>query len=313
MTGSAGVIGAIIFHKLLRAVLTVLLIASVTFLVLRITGDPALVMLPTDSAVEAIEQFRAMKGLDRPLLVQYAQYVGRIFVGDFGYSFQNGMPALAVAMEKVAPTLLVTGTGFVLMLIVGVPLGVIGAVRENRLIDRMIIFLTVLGHSIPSYIIGLGFILLFGVVLKALPTNGTDSLWHAVLPIATYAVYGTSLVTRFVRASVIEVLDQPFVRTARSVGFRGWRLMVRHVLPNAAIPAVTMLGFVVGGLIGGSVLIESIFGYSGLGRLLTVSVQMRDIPVVQAILFMTAVTMIASNLIVDILIVALDPRARRNQ
>lgn len=293
-----------------RAALTLWFVVSFTFVVLRLSGDSALVMLPSDASAEAIQQFRALKGLDRSFLVQYLDYVGSMFAGDFGRSFLDGRPAITVVMEKVPKTLAVGGLGLALMLLIGAPLGLLAALKRNSLVDRGTIVFAVIGHSVPSYVIGLILIGIFAVSLRLLPSTGSETAAHAILPIVTFGIYGGAVIARFVRSSVLEVVEQPHVRTALAKGISRQAIILRHVLPNAAIPVVTILGFLIGGLIGGSVLIETVFGWSGVGRLLATSVANRDLPVVQTILFSLATTMIAANLAVDVINSWLDPRAR---
>lgn len=296
--------------KTARAAITIWIVVSFTFVVLRLSGDPALIMLPSDASAEAIEQFRSARGLDQPFIVQYINYVGSLLAGDFGRSFLDGRSAAAIVMERIPKTLQLTGFGLLLILTVGVPLGLAAALKRNTAVDRTAIIFAVIGHSVPSYIIGLMLISIFAVRFRLLPSNGSETALHAILPVATFGIYGGAVIARFVRSSVLEVIEQPHVRTALAKGL-SWRLVVlRHVLPNAAIPTLTILGFLVGGMIAGSVLVETIFGWSGLGRLLATSVANRDLPVVQAILFLVTATMVASNLIVDLANGWLDPRAR---
>lgn len=301
---------SLLLIKSARATLTLWFVVSFTFVVLRLSGDPALAMLPSDASTEAIQQFRALKGLDRSFALQYLDYVGSIFTGDFGRSFLDGRPAADVIMEKVPKTLAVGGLGLALMLVIGAPLGLLAALRRNSLVDRGTIVFAVIGHSVPSYVIGLILIAIFAVHLRLLPSNGSDTAAHAILPIVTFGLYGGAVIARFVRSSVLEVIGQPHVRTALAKGISRRATILRHVLPNAAIPVVTIFGFLVGGLIGGSVLIETVFGWSGVGRLLATSVANRDLPVVQTILFLLATTMIAANLAVDLINGWLDPRAQ---
>ncbi|MCR8549187.1 ABC transporter permease [Salipiger sp. P9] len=296
--------------RLLRAVITVLAVMTFAFVVLRMSGDPAEVLLGPDVPQTVIDAFRKQWGLDAPLWQQYLSYIGAIFSGDFGLSMRDRSPAIQLVMERVPATLQLTIPALLLKLGIGIPAGVYAALHRDSAVDRGVIFLAILGFTIPSFVMGLVLVLIFAVTLGVLPSGGFGSWQHAILPAITISIGGIGILARFSRSAMTEVLGQPYIRTASAKGVK-WRDVVRgHALPNAAVPIVTIVGFMVGSLIAGAVVVETIFSWPGIGRLLIVSVSNRDLAVVQCILLLIAAVMVVSNLIVDLLYGWLDPRLR---
>ncbi len=299
-----------ILSRLARAALTLLLVVSFAFVVLRMSGDPAMIMLGPDAPQDAIDRFRAAWGLDVPLWQQYLAYIKQVASLDFGVSMRDRAPALDLVVERIPATLALTVPALILKIAIGIPAGVYAALHRQSAVDRGVIMLSVLGFTIPSFVLGLVLVLVFSVQMDWLPSGGQDGWRHAILPIATMAVGGIGLLARFSRSAMIEVLDQPHIRTAMAKGL-SWRAVVwRHALPNAAVPIVTLIGFMLGSLIAGAVVIESIFSWPGIGRLIVVSVGNRDLAVVQCLLLVIASTMIVANLLVDFTYGLLDPRLR---
>ena len=296
--------------RLGRALLTITLVVTFAFVVLRLSGDPAMLILNVDAPAEAIAAFRQAWGLDRPLWVQYLSYVGNILQGDLGQSMRDGRPAAALVWERVPATLALTVPALLIKVGVGIPAGVQAALHRGSLTDRLVMAAAVAGFTIPSFVLGLVLVLVFAVRLGWLPSGGQDSPLSAVLPVVTLGVGGAAVLARFTRSAMLEVLDQPYIRTALAKGVP-WRAVVRgHALPNAAIPTVTIVGFMVGSLIAGAVVVESVFSWPGVGRLLVVAVSNRDLAVVQCILLLVAATMVGANLLVDLAYGLLDPRLR---
>ena len=294
--------------RLGRALLTITLVVTFAFVVLRLSGDPAMLILNVDAPAEAIAAFRQAWGLDRPLWVQYLSYVGNILQGDLGQSMRDGRPAAALVWERVPATLALTVPALLIKVGVGIPAGVQAALHRGSLTDRLVMAAAVAGFTIPSFVLGL--VLVFAVRLGWLPSGGQDSPLSAVLPVVTLGVGGAAVLARFTRSAMLEVLGQPYIRTALAKGVP-WRAVVRgHALPNAAIPTVTIVGFMVGSLIAGAVVVESVFSWPGVGRLLVVAVSNRDLAVVQCILLLVAATMVGANLLVDLAYGLLDPRLR---
>jgi peptide/nickel transport system permease protein len=297
--------------RVLRAALTVLLVVSFAFIVLRASGDPALMVLGPDAPPSAIAAFRTEYGLDRPLLVQYLRYFIAMAHGDFGQSLRDGRPALAVVAERIPATLALTIPALLLKLGLGIPAGVYAALHRNGPIDRGVMALSVAGFTVPSFVLGLVLVLIFAVQLGWFPAGGADTGSSIILPVLTLGLGGAGILARFTRSAMLEVLGQPYIRTASAKGVP-WRAVVRgHALPNAAIPTVTIVGFMMGSLIAGAVVVENVFSWPGIGRLLVIAVANRDLAVVECILLLVALTMTGANLLVDLLYGALDPRLRR--
>ncbi|PHK95250.1 ABC transporter permease [Pseudoroseomonas rhizosphaerae] len=296
--------------RLGRSLLTLVLVVTFAFVVLRLSGDPALLIMSADAPPEAVAAFRRAWGLDDPLWVQYVRYFGAIFHGDLGNSMRDGRGALELVGERIPATLALTVPALLIKLCLGIPAGIYAALHRNSLADRAVMLLAVAGFTVPSFVLGLLLVLLFAVQLGWLPSGGQESWRHAILPVITLGLGGAAVLARFTRSAMLEVLGQPYMRTALAKGVP-WRVAVRgHALPNAAIPTVTIVGFMIGSLLAGAVVVESVFSWPGVGRLLVVAVANRDLAVVQAILLLVAATMITANLVVDLLYGVLDPRLR---
>ncbi|WP_085035038.1 ABC transporter permease [Ensifer aridi] len=296
--------------RLLRAVMTILAVVTFAFVVLRMSGDPAQVMLGPDVPQDALDAFRRTWGLDQPLWVQYLAYIKSIFTGDFGVSMRDKASALHLVLERVPATLQLTVPALILKLLIGIPAGVYAALHRQSFADRGVIMLAIMGFTIPSFVMGLVLVLVFSVLLGVLPSGGQNTWVHGILPTITMSIGGIGILARFSRSAMIEVMGQPYIRTASAKGLK-WRDVIwSHALPNAAVPIVTIVGFMVGSLIAGAVVVESIFSWPGIGRLLVVSVSNRDLAVVQCILLVIAAAMVVSNLVVDLLYGWLDPRLR---
>jgi len=296
--------------RLGRALLTITMVVSFAFVVLRLSGDPAMLMLSAEAPAEAIAAFRHAWGLDQPLWMQFIDYCANILHGDLGQSMRDGRPAAALVWERVPATLVLTVPALLIKVGVGVPAGIQAALHRDSWMDRLVMAAAVAGFTVPSFVLGLVLVLVFSVQLGWLPSGGQDSWLSPILPVITLGVGGAAILARFTRSAMLEVLGQPYIRTASAKGVP-WRAVVRgHALPNAAIPTVTIIGFMVGSLIAGAVVVESVFSWPGVGRLLVVAVSNRDLAVVQCILLLVAVTMVTANLAVDLLYGALDPRLR---
>ncbi|WP_426955029.1 ABC transporter permease [Muricoccus radiodurans] len=296
--------------RLARALLTMVLVVTFAFVVLRLSGDPALLIMSADAPPEAIAAFRRAWGLDDPIWQQYLRYFTAIFRGDLGQSMRDGRPAIELVAERIPATLALTLPALAIKLGLGIPAGVYAALHRNSFADRAVMLLAVAGFTVPSFVLGLVLVLVFAVQLGWLPSGGQESWRHAILPVITLGIGGAAVLARFTRSAMLEVLGQPYMRTALAKGVP-WSVAVRrHALPNAAIPTVTIVGFMVGSLLAGAVVVESVFSWPGVGRLLVVAVANRDLAVVQCILLLVAATMVTANLVVDLLYGALDPRLR---
>ena len=293
-----------------RAALTVALVVTFAFIVLRLSGDPALIIMSVDAPPEAIAAFRKAWGLDDPIWLQYLHYFTAIGQGELGQSMRDGRPALQLVLERIPATLALTLPALALKLGIGIPAGIHAALHRDSLIDRAVMVTAVAGFTVPSFVLGLVLVLVFSVQLGWLPSGGQESWRHAILPVLTLGIGGAAVLARFTRSAMLEVLGQPYIRTASAKGVPWARVVRGHALPNAAIPTVTIVGFMVGSLIAGAVVVESVFSWPGVGRLLVVAVANRDLAVVQCILLLVAVTMVSSNLNVDLLYGVMDPRLR---
>ncbi len=298
--------------RLLRAALTIAMVVTFAFVVLRLSGDPAQIIMGADAPPEAVEAFRAAWGLDQPLWLQYIHYFGAILQGDLGRSMRDGRDAIVLVAERIPATLSLTVPALLIKLALGIPAGIYAALHRNSLIDRVVMVAAVAGFTVPSFVLGLVLVLVFAVQLGWLPSGGQESWRHAILPVVTLGVGGAAVLARFTRSAMLEVLGQPYIRTASAKGVPWRKVVWTHALPNAAIPTVTILGFMLGSLIAGAVVVESVFSWPGVGRLLVVAVGNRDLAVVQCVLLLVAATMVVANLLVDLLYGLLDPRLRQS-
>lgn len=294
----------------LRTLLTLWVVVTAVFLAFRLAGDPLTVLLPEDTA-QVVRDFYIEKwGLDAPLSEQYLRYFLSIAQGNLGQSFINGRSVSAVIAAELPNTLLLGGAALLLALLLGVTAGVIAALRRNTPLDRATMFVSVLAYSLPDYLLGILLILIFALELRWLPTSGNESWRHMILPLVTLSASSAARIARFTRSAVLEVRAELYLATARAKGLPERAIILRHTLRNAAIPIVTVLGFQLGFLVGGAVVVETVFAWPGIGRLLVSSVAMRDLPVVQAVTLLIAAGVTLANLLMDVAYGVLDPRIR---
>lgn len=302
-----------VVSRLLRAFATIAAVVTFAFVILRLSGDPAVLILSPDAPPEAIAAFRQAWGLDLPIWEQYLRYFAQVFAGDLGQSMRDGRPAIQLVLERVPATLALTIPAFAFKLTVGIPAGIYAALHRNTLADRLTMLASVAGFTVPSFVLALVLVLVFSVQLGWLPSGGQDSWRHAILPVLTLGLAGAAVIARFTRSAMLEVLGQPYIRAASAKGLP-WRRVIReHALPNAAIPIITVVGFLVGTLMAGAVVVESVFSWPGVGRLLVVAVANRDLAIVQTILIFIALSMVVANLLVDLAYGWVDPRLRTRQ
>ncbi len=297
-----------ILIKILRSLFTLWIVVTAVFFVLRASGDPLYSIFSLGTPEATLDVFRVKWGIDKSMFQQYLIYVADIFSGDFGTSFFDGREAWDIVMERLPKTLLLGGTTFVVSVIAGVVLGALAALNRGTLWDRGIMTAAVASFSMPSYFLALLLILFFSLELRWLPTAGASTWQHLILPATTLGLTLSGSIARFTRSAMLEVLRQSYMRTAKAKGAPKFRQIAWHALPNAAIPTVTVIGFQLGWLIGGSVVIETVFSWPGAGRLFITAVGVRDFAVVQLFILMVASTVITANLLVDILYGYLDPR-----
>lgn len=297
-------------RRLLQLIPVLLAISAITFLITRLTGDPSTLLLPLDAPEEAREALRAQLGLDQPIWVQYWRFLGDAVQGDFGVSFRYRQPALEIVLERIPATLQLAGAAITVAVVLGIPMGILAALRHGTWIDTIVQFGSFVGQATPTFYTGLLALVFVAVNVDWIPTGGREpgSLAHLLLPALTLAPFMIAIIARFTRSSVLDVMGRDFVRTARSKGIRDSRVTFVHILRNALLPVITVIGLQVGALLGGAVITEVVFGWPGIGRLAVTSVLQRDFPVVQAIVMLTAVAFVVVNQIVDVLYGVLDPR-----
>jgi ABC-type dipeptide/oligopeptide/nickel transport system permease component len=294
--------------RLAYSVVVIFGVVVVVFAIMRLTGDPAALLLPLGFTQDDLQQVRREMDLDQPLHVQLAKYLSRAARGNFGQSLRYHDSAIRLVLERAPATLWLTAGAMVVMGLVALPLGILAASRRDSLLDAAASAVALTGQAMPTFWLGIIFILVFGLRLRWLPTSGSGTVWHLVMPSIALGAFSAGLTTRLVRSSLLEVLSQHYVRTARSKGLSERLVIFRHALRNAAIPVVTIAGLQLGTLLGGAIVTETVFGYPGMARLAVEAVFYRDFPVVQAFVVVTAVVMVGINVLVDVCYVVLDPR-----
>jgi ABC-type dipeptide/oligopeptide/nickel transport system permease component len=320
----------LLVRRLLRGLLVVAGVTVITFTTLHLGGDPTYLYVSEHASDAEIAATRAKLGFDRPLAVQYGRFASGLMHGDLGDSLTYHAPALGIVLERFPATLELTVCAMAVALVAGVPLGVLAALNRGRPLDGAIMLVAMLGQSIPSFWLGIVLLLTVGLAWGWLPISGRVPLldpllsgdlataaanfgqaWrYLVMPSLTIAVFSLARTARLVRSSMLEVLSQDYVRTARAKGLTEYRIIVHHALRNAWLPVVTMLGLEFGFLLGGVVVVETVFSWPGVGRLVFNAINHRDIPLVQAAVIVFSGVFVGLNLLVDLLYVRLDPRIR---
>ncbi|MCC7107138.1 MAG: ABC transporter permease [Chloroflexi bacterium] len=302
--------GRYIVRRLLYSVFVVLGASSLVFALTFLSGDPVRLFLGMDATPEQVERVRHQLGYDRPIYVQYVDFVGRAVRGDFGASLQYNQPAMQLVLQQFPASLQLAVVALAVTLLISTPAGILGAVKRNSFFDRLSLVIALLGQSMPVFWLGIVLILVFAVTLRWLPASGGGSVESLILPGLTLGAYSTAITTRLLRSSLIEVMGQDYVRTARAKGLRERGILVGHALKNASIPVVTVIGLQAGALLGGALITETVFSYPGLGRLAMHAISTRDVPVVQAFVVVAASLVVLINLAVDVSYAWLDPRIK---
>jgi peptide/nickel transport system permease protein len=300
-----------VFRKVFHTAFVAFGVVTLVFAALRLSGDPAATMLPGDASVDELVALRHQLGLDRPLWLQYVQFLASALTGDFGTSFRHQQPALPLVLERLPATLELAGAALLLAVALALPLGILAAVYRGGIVDVAAMAFAVVGQATPYFWMGIMLILIVSVELAWLPTSGRGGLERLILPAITLGTHFAASLARLTRTSMLEIFGQQFVTTARAKGLSEWSVVLAHTLKNAAVPVITLIGLQFGTLLGGAVVTETIFAWPGVGRLAVQSVFVRDYPVVQAGVFVLALTFVAINLLVDLLYGVLDPRIRR--
>jgi len=298
-------------YRLLRMLVAMWCVVTVVFIVMRLSGDPVPLLLPPDAPIAEMERLRHEMGLDRPIPVQYGVFVNQAIRGDFGRSIHFRTSALAVVWERVPATLELAFASFLCAIVVAIPAGILSAVKRGSTYDNIVMGVALIGQAAPTFYIGIMLILVCSLWLGLFPTSGRGEWRQLVLPSVTLGAFAMASIARITRSAVLEILMADFIRTARAKGVPEFWTIVKHVMRNAAIPVVTIVGLQLGNLLGGAVVTETIFSWPGIGRLAIQSIYNRDYPIVQSCVFMTAAMFVVLNFLVDVTYGLLDPRIRR--
>lgn len=301
-----------ILKRLLQSVLTIAGVITAAFFLTRLAGDPAILLLPPEASPEDIARLRAAMGLDQPLIVQYLLFMGNAFTGDFGMSLRQAVPAMSLVLERVPATLELALSSFAVGIGLAFILGILMRMTRHGWIRELITWVALGRQAIPIFSFGLIMILIFSVWLRWLPSYGRGTFSHLILPALTLGTYELALYLRLFNASLSAEQRNDYVRTAYAKGQGRIEVLLKHMLPNALLPLVTVAGINLGMLLGGTVVTETVFSWPGVGRLIVQSVSQRDFPVIVAGVFLISLVFVVINLIVDILYGLLDPRVRLN-
>lgn len=297
-----------LLRRILQMIPVLVGITLIVFLLVRLTGDPVVLMLGEDARLEDIERLRVELGLDRPLYVQYGIFMQDLMRGEFGVSYRYRQQALPLVLERLPATGELALASFLIAVVISIPAGVISALRQYSIADYLATNVAVLGQAMPNYWLGIMLILLFSVILGWLPASGRGGIIHLILPALTLGTALAAVLMRLMRSAMLEVMRQDFVTTARSKGLSERVIIFKHAMRNALIPYVTVLGLQVAVLLGGAIITEQVFAWPGMGRIALIAVNARDMSIVQAVVFVMAMIVMLVNFLVDIIYAVIDPR-----
>jgi peptide/nickel transport system permease protein len=302
---------AYIGRRIAFSLFALLCVSAITFFAVFASGDPAMLLLPPEAQnPQEIARFREMMGLDRPLPIQYLDFLGRAVRGDFGRSLKYNVPASTLILERLPSTMLLATSAVIVSALIGIPLGVLAAVKRGSWVDDIVILASTLGLAAPSFWIGTMLIVVLAVQLRLLPPSGGGSFDKLIMPTITLASGFIAVLARFTRSGMLDVLSKEYVTTAHAKGLPARVVLFRHALRNTMIPIVTLLGLEMGTLLGGAVVTENVFAWPGIGQLVVLSIFNRDYPLVVACVLTAATLFIIVNLLVDILYVYINPTVR---
>ncbi|MBX3143355.1 MAG: ABC transporter permease [Trueperaceae bacterium] len=299
-----------VLKRLLRGVLTVWFVVTVVFLALRMAGDPVDFLLPDNATAAQRAELRQRMGLDQSLPTQYLRYLGGVMRGDFGDSFRERRPVTEAFTERLPATLKLAAGALVLAVGLGGVAGVLAALNRNGPLDRLIMSLTFVGQALPNFVLGITLILVFSLFLQWLPSGGHSDWRSFIMPVITLGTSSASSIARLMRSGMLDVLRQDFVRTARAKGLRTVAVVAKHALRNACLAVLTVLGMQAGVMIAGSVIVETVFAWPGVGRLIVTAVTFGDFPVLQFAIVLVSASVVVANSLTDALYTVLDPRVR---
>jgi peptide/nickel transport system permease protein len=297
-----------IIRRFFQSILVLLGAVAITFVITRATGDPARLMLSDGATAEQLADFRKEFGLDKPVPIQFINYIGQVVRGDLGKSIRHSQPVTTLILDKLPNTLRLTFAALFVSILLSFPLGIFVALKRNSIWDMLGTTFALIGQAAPSFWTGLMLVLVFSVTLQWLPISGSETPRHLVLPALTLGFYLTGRLTRLIRSGMLEVLGKEYIRTARAKGLFENVVVWKHALRNAAIPVVTYIGLIFADLLGGAMVIETVFAWPGVGRLVINAVLQRDFPLVQGVVLFSAAIFVFVNLLVDIIYTILDPR-----
>jgi peptide/nickel transport system permease protein len=309
---------SLVFRRVVATIPVLFVVAIVVFFMLRLSGDPAAILAGDAATTQQIEEVRKALGFDRPLTEQFITWLGQILRGDLGKSLFTGLPVSTLIAQRLEPTIMLALTTIIFSVLVAVPLGVLAAWKSGSWIDRAVMIFAVIGFSVPVFVMGYFLIFSFSITLRWFPVQGYTSpfvdfgrfIANITLPTLALSCIYVALIARITRASMLEVLGEDYVRTARAKGQVERKVLFRHALKNAAVPIVTVIGLGVALLIGGVVVTESVFNIPGLGRLVVDGITRRDYPIIQGLILFFALVYVVLNLIIDIVYTLVDPRIR---
>ena len=300
-----------LIHRFIYSLAAFFGVITIVFFLLHASGDPLTLLLPMESTPQDVARVRHAYGLDLPLSVQYPLFISRIAHGDLGFSYRYGRPVRQLLQERIVATLTLALSALAIATLLGVSLGALAGRNHGSVLDASAMFVSLIGISIPSFWLGLVFIIIFGVLLGWLPISGYGGVRHLVMPSVVLGTAYAAQISRLTRTSLLEVLGQDYIRTARSKGLAEYAILLKHSLRNASLVVLTLLGLSFGRMLGGAVVVESIFAWPGMGRLAVQAVLGRDFPVVQGAVIVGAAVFLGVNFVVDVLCQWLDPRLRR--
>jgi peptide/nickel transport system permease protein len=304
---------SVILKRLIQSALILFGVAAITFVLLyALPADPARMLAGRSATAQTVANIRHELGLDQPLLVQFLHYIGGLVQGDLGRSYTQKTEVITLIAARLPATLTLMAAGILIEVIIGVTLGTLAALNRGKFIDRAVMTTAFVGVSAPQFVVALLLLYVFAATLSWFPMSGYGTLSHVVLPAATLGILGAGWYARMVRSAVVDVLNQDYVRTARAKGLSQRRIILRHVLPNAVLPIIAMIGIDIGQFMGGVVVVEAVYGWPGIGQLAWQAIQQVDIPIIMGVTLTSALAIIIGNLVADFLAPVIDPRIRSN-
>lgn len=298
------------FHRTIQAIVAIFGVLTIVFVVMHLSGDPTLLLVPQDASAEMIDELRRQLGFDRPIWVQYLEYLKGLAQLDFGISVVQRVPALDIVLSRLPYTIQLAAGALLVAVGIGIPAGIIMATLRGTGIDRLLTAIVVTGQSVPTFLSGILMILVFGVILRWLPTSGAGELSAMIMPSIALGALSMSTFARMTRISIIDELGKDYVRAGRARGLSLGQVVFRHVLRNASIPVITIAALEIGNLLAGAVIIETVFAWPGIGQLAIQSIQSRDFLVVQVIVLLISFVYVLTSVLADLVYVVVDPRIR---